>query len=256
MKELRLIIVEDESGAADQLGILLRSLPEKVEILAILSGVEETVAWLRTNPRPDLGIFDIQLEDGLSLDIFKRHQVTFPVIFATAYDQYAIDAFKVNSIDYLLKPIKERDLRFSLNKYYEISKPSMDFDSITSILDSINLNQKVVTLLVHVKERLIPIQDREFAYFFLDNGTLWGCTRNNRTLPIHQTIDDLAASLNRNVFFQVNRQAIVNRVAIQEIEFYFNGRLLLKLSPPSKSPILISKARVPSFKEWLGSGST
>lgn len=251
MTELRTIIVEDEVGAADHLSSLLSTSRRKIEILAYLKSVDEAVDWVTSNEQPDLAFFDIQLEDGLSFEIFKRCDISFPVIFTTAFDQYAIDAFKVNSIDYLLKPITESQLDFSLNKYAKMKGVTIDSAFMRKILNEMHPARREQTLLIHHRDTLIPITEGEFAYFYLMNGLVYGCTKDNQNFFMNQNIEQLGESLSSYLFFKANRQAIVNRSAILEAELYFNGRLSLKLTPQAKNQILISKARVPAFKEWL-----
>lgn len=250
MSELNTIIVEDEVGAANQLMLLLKIIDRDIVIKSVLPGVEQTIEWINSNPAPDLGFFDIQLEDGVSFEIFKRCSVSFPVIFATAYDQYAIEAFKVNSIDYLLKPVKEADLRFSIMKYKGLKKDGLDQNIIQTLIDVLESRQKTRTLLIRLKDKLIPVSENDFAYFYLDNGLLKGRTQNNQVFTLDQTIEELVSKLNQQNFFRANRQVIVNRTAIQEAEHYFNGRLALKLLHAPKVPVLISKARVQIFKSW------
>jgi two-component system LytT family response regulator len=211
----------------------------------------QTVAWLSSNPTPDLAFFDIQLEDGLSFEIFKKVEIDFPIIFTTAFDSYAIEAFKVNSIDYLLKPIKEEDLKFSLDKYRNLNGSKVSRAVIDKIVDSMRARQGLSTFLIHYKDKLIPIAEKDFAYFYIDNGVVHGCTHSNQTYLMDQTVEELDRQLNDRQFFRANRQYIINRAAIKEAEFYFNGRLLLKLSPAAKDNVLISKVRVPVFKDWI-----
>ncbi len=251
MKDIRTIIVEDETGAAANLQLLLADIAPEIEVLTVLSSVEQTIEWLTQNPHPALAFFDIQLEDGLSFEIFRKTSVDFPVIFTTAFNQYAIEAFKVNSIDYLLKPIKEEDLLFSLQKYHKLSKEIINPDVINKIVNAIPRHDHSPTFLIHYKDRLLPIPEKEFAFFYIDNGLVHGCTHKHQTYPIDQSMEDLEVKLTSTQFFKANRQYIVNRSAIKEIEFYFNSRLLLKLSPPANDTVLVSKARVPIFKEWM-----
>lgn len=251
MNESKVIIVEDEAGAADNLRLLLKEIAPDITVITTLGSVEQTVAWLSAHPHPHLAFFDIQLEDGLSFEIFRQVEIDFPVIFTTAFDEYAIEAFKVNSIDYLLKPIKEQDLRFSLDKYKKLSRANVSNTLIRSIMESIPGYGAVSTFLIHYKNKLIPVADKDFAFFYIDNGLVHGCTHANQVYPVEHTIEELEVKLNAKQFFKANRQFIVNRSAVKEIEFYFNGRLLLKLSPPAKDTVLISKARAPVFKEWM-----
>ncbi len=252
MKEINVIIVEDESGAADNLKYMLADMAPQVCVVAVLCSIEEASAWLEGNTNPDLGFFDIQLEDGLSFEIFKQVTVNFPVIFTTAFDQYAIDAFKVNSVDYLLKPIKEEDLLFSINKFEQTKKSSASLDTIESILRTVT-GQKTTSFLVHFRDKLVPVSANDIGYFYIEEGLVHGCSFKNSVYPIDQTLDDLENSLDKHLFFRANRQFIINRKAVQDIEFYFNGRLAINLNPQPKENVLISKARVPVFKAWMKS---
>lgn len=251
MTSTRVIIVEDEEGAANNLRLLITDIAPDFEILTTLSGIAQTVEWLSDNPHPDLAFFDIQLEDGLSFEIFKQTAIDFPVIFTTAFNEYAIEAFKVNSVDYLLKPIKEEDLQFSLSKFKKLNKVNVTEALINKILSSIPAHRTPVTFLIHYKDKLLPVPEKDFAFFYIENGLVHGCTHTQQTYPIDHTVEDLEMKLTTTQFFKANRQYIVNRSAIREIEFYFNSRLLLKLSPSAKDSVLVSKARVPMFKAWM-----
>lgn len=254
MSDLTAIIVEDEVGAANHLTSVLASVEPGIKIQTVLHSISEAVEWITTNNHPDIAFFDIQLEDGLSFEIFKECKVPFPVIFTTAYDQYAIEAFKVNSIAYLLKPIKEADLRFSLAKYKDIRRFGVDQNLVLQLIDTIEKKQRPLTLLIRLKDKLIPVPENEFAYFYLEHGLVKGRTLQNQSFPLDHTIEDLVLLLNKQNFFRANRQVVVNRAAIIEAEYYFNGRLSLKMFHGPQDPILISKARVPIFKKWWTKG--
>lgn len=251
MSDIQVIIVEDEVGAANNLQFILKEITPTTNVLAVLPSIEQSIEWLSKNSPPDLAFFDIQLEDGLSFEIFKAVEVDFPVIFTTAFDEYAIKAFKVNSVDYLLKPIKEEDIKFSLHKYNKFNKSSVAKGVIDKILDAIPGHHETSTFLIHYKQKLIPVPTKDFAFFYIESGLVHCCTFGSEVYPLDDTIEELELKLNPKQFFRANRQCIVNRAAIKEIEFYFNARLLLKLSPASKNPVLISKVRVPVFKEWM-----
>lgn len=251
MTVLNSIIVEDEAGASNHLSLLIKDVDECIAVQACLRSIEDTVAWLSVNPHPDVAFFDIQLEDGLSFEIFKQCNINFPVIFTTAFDQYAIDAFKVRSIDYLLKPIKEKELRASILKYRSQQTVQVPHEIFEGLVKAIEARQRDYTLVIQSKGKLVPVSERDFSFFYISNGLLHGCTRNGHVFPIDQTIEDLNDRLNSNQFFRANRQFIVNRSAITEAEFYFNGRLSLKLTPTPRSTVLISKAKVSMFKRWL-----
>lgn len=251
MKEWKAIIVEDEFMAATSLQSMIEEVNPRIKIMATLSSIEQCIAWLGEN-KVDLGFFDIQLEDGPSFEIFKHVEISFPVVFTTAFDQYAIDAFKVNSIDYLLKPVKESDLLGCLNKFEQLSKNYTDSTLINRILDSVQ-GQLSVSFLVHHKNRLIPVASSEIAFFHTDNGVVYGNTYTGHTHLIESTLDELEQSLSKHQFFRVNRQFLIGRKAIKDLELYFNGRLSVNTNPPAKERILVSKARVPVLKSWIKS---
>jgi two-component system LytT family response regulator len=251
MSDIQVIIVEDEVGAANNLQLILKEITPVTNVRAVLPSIEQSIDWLSKNRPPDLAFFDIQLEDGLSFEIFKKVEVDFPVIFTTAFDEYAIKAFKVNSVDYLLKPIKEADIKFSLQKYEKFNKSNVTNGVIDKILDAIPRHDDTSSFLIHYKQKLLPVAIKDFAFFYIDGGLVHGCTLSNDVYPLDDTIEELELKLSPKYFFRANRQYIVNRAAIKEIEFYFNARLLLKLSPAAKNPVLISKVKVPVFKEWI-----
>lgn len=254
MKKLKAIIVEDEAGAAEQLRSVIRVVDPTVQVLAVLGSIAESVKWIGENECPDIGFFDIRLEDGLSFEIFRQCSVQFPVIFTTAYDQYAIDAFQVLSIDYLLKPVKESALKNSISKYRQLTGYRSDEKWITRLIHEMEIRSKRVTLLIQVKDRLLPVAADEFACFYLQHGIVYGKTFSNQTYPVDYTLEELLNLLNTSTFFRANRQVIVNRTGIREAEHYFNGRLSLKLVNGNPLAILISKARVAAFKEWWAFG--
>jgi two-component system response regulator LytT len=253
MKETPVIIVEDEANAAKNLKYLLEENAPDVEVMATLASIEQTLDWLRENPPPSLGFFDIQLEDGLSFEIFKSVNIDFPVIFTTAFNDYAIEAFKVNSIDYLLKPIFEADLQFGLEKFRRLARPKPDHDLLHKVMNTLSRQQETSTLLVHFRDKIIPVPVGDFSFFFIRNNLVHGCTHTNQIHILDFTFEALEQKLPRRQFIRANRQYIVGRAAVLEMELFFNGRLSLKLSPATGEPVLISKARVSLFKQWMES---
>lgn len=251
MNTHRAIIVEDEVNAAKDLSYLLAELDANITVSAILPSVEETILWLQRNEAPTLGFFDIQLQDGQSFEIFRQNPFSFPVIFTTAYDEYAIDAFKVNSIDYLLKPIQKNALEFSLNKFKSLQLNTISHSKLDSILNRISSDKKTTTLLVQNREKLIPVLIDDFAYFFIENENVYGCTLTKVVHTIDSTIERLQSMVDPDKFFRANRQFLINRSSIREMEVFFNGRLIVKLNPSPSEHVVISKARVPLFKKWL-----
>lgn len=251
MKETRVIIIEDEINAAKNLKYLLEENAPDIAVMATHTNIEQSIDWLRENPSPSLGFFDIQLEDGLSFEIFKTLHIDFPVIFTTAFNEYAIQAFKVNSIDYLLKPIHASDLRLSLEKFRKLTQPKMDSALIQKMLNALPSQHETSTLLVQFRDKIIPIPVSDFAFFYIQNNLVHGCTHKNQTHIVDFTFEELEQKIQPRQFFRANRQYMVNRMAIQEMELFFNGRLLLKLSPPTHESLLVSKAKVPLFKQWM-----
>ena len=250
-----IVIIEDEEPAGHYLRELVRQIIPQANVLAILESVEQSVAWLRNNPAPDLMFLDVQLGDGTCFDIFEHTPVRSPVIFTTAHDEYAINAFKLNSVDYLLKPIKPTALHRSLDKYRHTTSENLKekVQTLEDIVRSQLVHKKNTrrNFLVPYRDKLIPIRDDEFAWFTIRNGIVEGTLSDNRSYVLDKSLEELENMLDPNRFFRANRQFIVARSSIREIEFYFNGRLLIRVAPASSQPILISKERVPTFKSWF-----
>ncbi len=250
---MRAIIVEDETLAAQNLKGILNEIGI-LEIIATLESVNETVAWFTLNNSPDILFLDIHLADGSAFDIFDRVKIYCPVIFTTAYDEYALKAFKVNSIDYLLKPIDINSVRKALEKYEKLTARSVNRD--TDLQNLLTYFKKNIiyknNFLVPVKgDKLIPLNTDDIAYFFIDYGTVKSISYENKTYNMDNTLDELEDMLNPEIFFRANRQFIISRKAIKDIDLWFNNRLSvnLKVSVPEK--ILVSKARVPEFRSWF-----
>jgi len=243
---LRVAIIEDEPATARNLRHMLQDIAPEVEVLTILPGVAESVAWLNNNMQQcELLFMDVRLSDGLSFEIFSQVNVTLPVIFITAYDDYALQAFKSNGIDYILKPFDETELKQSLQKYKQLREP-VNFQQLAAQFKTYKQS-----FLVHNRDKLIPLAAANIAWFYTANELVYAGTTDNKQYIIDFTMEQLQQQLDPGVFFRANRQFIVQRSAIQEVDFYFNGRLALKVQPAAKEQILISKARVPEFKNWM-----
>jgi DNA-binding LytR/AlgR family response regulator len=250
---MKTIIVEDENLAARNLKTILGGFP-KIEITAILESVAETVEWFQVNPQPDLMFLDIHLADGSSFEIFERTAVTCPVIFTTAYDEYALKAFKVNSIDYLLKPIDGSDVGRALKKLEGFSSANNMQEAVNNLMASF---RKISTYKTHFLipakgDKLIPVQTSDLACFYIDSGIIKALGYDEKTYRFDSTLDELAELLDPNVFFRANRQFIISRGAIKDIDIWFNSRLSVNLKVKVPEKILISKARIPEFKNWFG----
>lgn len=253
---MKILIIEDEESAVEQLVNMLQQLVEHPEIVSVIDNIEEAVEYLSLQPAVDLIFLDIHLSDGLSFEIFKEVKVDIPVIFTTAYDQYAIQAFDVNSIGYLLKPIRKEKLQKALEKFHrEESRHTFTIDSL--VLEKITRMVSAGSnyrrnFLISFRDRLVPVAVDEIAWFELKEGVVVAAKFDNKRLTIDErSLDELVGQLDPALFYRVNRQYLVSRKAIREIEFYFNGRLVVKLSPPPNEKVLISKARANSFKVWM-----
>ena len=246
---MKALLIEDETAAARNLAAVLREVAPGVQIVATLESVEESVDWLRANPQPDLLFMDIHLADGDSFRIFDAVEITAPVIFTTAYDRYALEAFKVSSIDYLLKPINADDVRRALEKLRRLtSGERLDYGSRVR---SLAAQRQEEVFLVRVRDRIIPLQRDRIAYCYTSNEKVTACDFDGETYPLDKTLEALQALLPERDFFRANRQFIVARRAVKEIAVWFGSRLTLHLTVETPERIVISKARVPEFKTWL-----
>lgn len=238
---MKALLIEDETAAARNLAAVLREVAPGVQIVATLESVAESIEWLRSNPQPDLLFMDIHLADGDSFRIFGAVEVTAPVIFTTAYDRYALEAFKVSSIDYLLKPINADDVRRALEKLRRLtSGERLDYGSRVR---SLAAQRQEEVFLVRVRDRI--------AYCYTSNEKVTACDFDGETYPLDKTLEALQALLPERDFFRANRQFIVARRAVKEIAVWFGSRLTLHLTVDTPERIVISKARVPEFKTWL-----
>ena len=246
---MKALIIEDETAAAVNLRAILREVAPSVEVVATLESVVESIDWLRGNPQPDLLFADIHLSDGDSFRIFNDVEVTAPVIFTTAYDQYALEAFKVNSIDYLLKPLNAEDVRRALDKLYRLtSTERLDYGTRVRTMAS---GAQTETFLVHVRDKIIPLRREQIAFCYTSNEKVTAYDYEGNTYPLDKTLEALQSLLPDSDFFRANRQFIVARRAVKEIAVWFGSRLTLHLTLDTPERIVISKARVPEFKSWL-----
>jgi len=253
---MNILIAEDEIGASRNLIAILEKLEPQCKILAILGSVQETTKWIKNNPPPDIAFFDIQLSDDNIFKVFKKTRVNFPVIFATAYNEYAIRAFKVNSIDYLLKPVNVKSVKYALQQFKQLMEFNLGAreEKILNMLEDIKSEQNrhyKKSFLVQFKNRLIPIGVSELAYFFIEHGVVYGLTTNNQKYTIDLNLEDIANQLDPEMFFRANRQFIISRQAVKEINPHFNERLSIKVIPQATAHIIISKGRATSFKAWI-----
>ena len=247
---MKVLIIEDETAAAVNLRAILREAAPTLEVVAVLESVVESIDWLRSNPQPELLFADIHLSDGDSFRIFRDVEVTAPVIFTTAYDQYALEAFKVNSIDYLLKPINSDDVRRALEKLHRLTN-SERADYGTRVRSLATGAQQQETFLVHVRDKIIPLRREQIAFCYTSNEKVTAYDFSGAAYPLDKTLEALQTRLPEADFFRANRQFIIARRAVKEIAVWFGSRLTLHLTVETPERIVISKARVPEFKAWL-----
>ncbi len=251
---MRLVIIEDELAASDHLLFLLKSIDDSIQVVKILDSVNTSVDYFSKSPEVDLILMDIHLADGVSFEIFDQVSINIPVIFTTAYNQYAIKAFKVNSIDYILKPIDRNELSLAFDKFNNQNKKTnieqIQMQSVLELLKKKAKNYKS-TYLVHQRDELIPIKTEDIAFCFIDTGIVRGVLYGGKTFFLDKKLEDLEEELNPATFYRANRQFIINRNAIKSIKSYFNGKLIINTDPPSKERIVVSKIKATAFKRWV-----
>ena len=255
---MKALIIEDELPAAKRLKSVLKEVEPTIEIINVIDSIATAVKWIDNNPTPDLIFMDIQLSDGLSFEIFKHAEIKCPVIFTTAFDEYAIQAFKVNSIDYLLKPIEAGDLRNSLKKFDELKKQfSAESESkqLKKLLEAITQNKSVfkTRFLVKSGQSFIRISAEECAYFSLEKKLTYLVLFNGKKHLVDFTLDELEKQLDPKKFFRANRQFFVNIESITSVHNFFGGKLKLRLKPDTLGNVIISREKASLFKEWMGS---
>ena len=252
---MKVLIIEDEQLACERMVELLKKVDDSISICGNLDSVKASILWFRENELPDLIFMDIQLADGLSFEIFDSVQVECPIIFTTAYQEYAIKAFKVNSIDYLLKPIDYEELKNAFTKFRKQSHVKQNFNSVPfEVLMDVKrmLNRQYKNrFVVKVGEHIKSIEVNDIMFFYsLDKGTYLN-TSENRNLNVDFSLDTIHELLDPVKFFRVNRKYIVSHSAIDDIVVYSNSRLKLKLKHSEDENILVSREKVQAFKSWL-----
>ncbi len=251
---MRVLIIEDEAPAFRRLQKILDEINPDIEILDVIDSVEESIKWLKIHDAPDLIFMDIQLNDGISFDIFEGVKITSPVIFTTAFDEYMLKAFKVNSIDYLLKPIKPEELKRSLEKFEEIkSTYGNNQPDLNELIQQIRLDDKKykTRFLVKKGERLLSIETNNVFYFQTRNGVVSLVTRENTKHIIDYTLDQLFTELDPSEFYRANRQFIIHFSCIKAVHKYHKGKLLVETQTETSEPVIISEEKSSLFKKWL-----
>jgi two-component system, LytTR family, response regulator LytT len=247
---MNVVIIEDEAPAYRRLLKLIHECDSAIQVAGIIHSVKSGLEWFTTNPEPDLIFSDIQLADDLSFRIFKELNIQTPVIFTTAYDEYAISAFKFHSIDYLLKPIKTEELEQSIAKYKTLQKrqPGNDFKLILKKFEEKNYRTR---FLVYVGDCLIPIDCEDVAYAASEDGVTMLVVTSGKRYFINESLDQLEKDLNPKQFFRANRQFLISIKAVEKIHNYGLQKLKLSIRPPTDQEIIISKLKATRFKNWL-----
>lgn len=253
---MKCVIIEDEYAAAVTLTALIRENVPDMEVVSVKQSVEESIEWFATNPSPDMAFMDIHLADGSSFSIFSKVEITCPVIFTTAYDQYALRAFEVNSIDYLLKPVSKESLMRAVEKYRRLTatgqSPEMDSGLMKRLINE--LHNKTVyksALLIPSGEKLIPLPVKEIAYIYTENKVVHIVCKNGREIYIDRPLDELFSMLDPHNFYRANRQFIISRDTVSDISLWFNGRLSVNLTVKTPEKIVVSRANAADFKKWI-----
>ena len=249
---MKVLIVEDEIAAYDNLVSILASIDPMIEIMGNTEGVGQTIRWLESHPKPDLIFMDIHLSDGSAFAIFTQMEVEVPIIFTTAYDEYAIDAFKVNSIDYLLKPIHPKDMRAALEKFrkWEAKDVSQYLTQMAQlkVTPATNYRDKII---LQYRDKLLPVPITEVAYFYYTDHKTSVYLMDGKSYPLRSQLEQIYATLNPADFIRANRQFIINREGVKDISVWFDGRLRVNMKTEVPEPIYISKNRASEFKQWM-----
>ncbi|WP_420155152.1 LytR/AlgR family response regulator transcription factor [Siphonobacter sp.] len=253
---LSCLIIEDEQANVNRLIRLLQSLRPNHQVLAVLGTVSESVAWLKTQPKPPLIFMDIRLADGICFDIFSQVPVSSPIVFTTAYDEYLMMAFKVTSIDYLLKPIDADELAQALDKFDQLHPTQPTTDPATLYAEFLALYQKQMKpsrqrFLLPYRDGYTTLLVEDIEFFFSEAKLTFAHTKSGDKTMIPHTLEELEIDLNPQHFFRANRQYIIHVGSIRSIHNYFNGKLKVQIGTYEPLDIIISKDKAPSFKHWL-----
>ena len=251
---MQVLIIEDEAPAANRLAVLLQRISNEIIVLEKLDSVESAVKYLQPARNLDLIFMDIQLADGLSFDIFQRTTVTTPVIFTTAFDQYTLKAFKVNSIDYLLKPVDEADLRCAIDKYQQLYyKKEDDFsEKIIRVMREMNRTAYTERLLIKRGQQLSYLKTTAVAYCYADGKLCYAVDFDGSKYLLETNLSQLEEQLHPGKFYRINRNLLVNIESIARVHAWLGGRLKLELSLKALAETVVSRERVSGFKNWLG----
>jgi two-component system response regulator LytT len=251
---MRVVIIEDEGPAAGRLTRLLNNIHDEMDVIGRLDSVESATRFLKTEDNIDLIFMDIQLADGLSFDIFEQVPVKAPVIFTTAFDQYTLKAFKVNSVDYLLKPIDEKELQQAVEKYRQLYDRSTNIfpEKIMKMIQEMNTAKYRERLLIKKGQQLSYLKTELTAYCYADGKLCYAVDFSNNKYLLENNLSQLEEQLQPNKFYRINRHLLINIEAVQKVHTWLGGRLKIELVPTTTAETVVSRERVSGFKEWLG----
>ncbi len=251
---MRVLIIEDETAASENLIAMLQEIDSEIEVLQVLESVQQTVRWLSSHPAPDLIFMDIHLSDGSAFTLFQEMEVTVPIVFTTAYDQYALDAFTVNSVDYLLKPIKTSELTRALDKFKRWTQSDvMDYLQRMMKMRPAGSGNYTTSLLVPVKDKLVPVSMDDVVCIYSTDRKTQIYLKSGQMMLYSRSLDSIAGGLDPSKFFRANKQYIVARDCVKEIVVWFDSRLLVSMPVELPEPLFVSKNKAAEFKNWMTS---
>jgi DNA-binding LytR/AlgR family response regulator len=251
---MKALIIEDEEIAAERLAAMVKSSGFEIEIVGVIDSVKNAVKYLSSNPLPDLMFLDIHLGDGISFQIFDKIKVTSPIIFTTAFDEYAIQAFKLRSIDYLLKPVRQQELIQAIEKFKSWkgseASPTVDLTALYELIQKKEPEFKT-RFSITIGQKIKTVNLEEVSFFFAEGNIVFLVTKSNQQFPIDYSLENLQKQLNPKDFFRINRQFLVRLDAIENVHIYPKSKLKLSLTPAVKEEVFVSVDKVVKFKEWL-----
>lgn len=248
---MKIVIIEDENLAAEKLERYLLKYDTSIQIVQVLTSIKDAVSWFNEHQDFEIVFMDIQLTDGLSFEIFNQTRINAPVIFTTAFDEYAIDAFKVNSIDYILKPITFTDISRAMSKFKSLKRAYAPEGAIENVAEMITQNKKKDRFLVRLGNHIHSIKTEEISLFYAEGRTVYLVTRENKKYILDYKLEDLSKVLDTKVFFRVNRTFIINIQSIKDVVVYSNSRLKISTQFKTDKEIIVSREKVSAFKTWL-----
>lgn len=248
---MKVLIIEDERHATDRLVRLLHEADSSIEVCKVLGSVESSVNWFLTNPRPDLIFMDVQLEDGLCFEIFDTIALETPVIFTTAYNEYTLRAFKVNSVDYLLKPLTIEELRRALEKYRNIHRPTVNVEQTEGLMQQLMPKAKE-RFLVRIGDHIRSVAVSSIHCFFIQDRCVFANVDRQKNYPLDHSLDKIESMIHSTIFFRINRNCIVHFDAITDMVIYSSNRLKISVDTmPDMDNLIVSRDRIAAFRRWI-----